>query len=201
MYDYLLGTAALESNRPSKTNFVYERILAVAPGYIGARADTGRACLALGDYGRAKIEFKSVLSMQNLPPNLRSTVEQYARVAEVRGKTNAPWPPGMPSWAWAPTPISPAPRPWLKSTCRAPACMHLHRPQARKHKTTTARWAWEARSTTSWTDQWGLYGDADYRGWAYQQFSDSDYATLDGRFGRSHTGGSWLLRTGLTAGQ
>ena len=40
VYDYLLGTAAMESYRPSKASFVYERILAVAPGYIDVRADT-----------------------------------------------------------------------------------------------------------------------------------------------------------------
>ncbi len=86
VYDSLLGTAALDSKRPSKATFVYERILAVTPDYVGVRADMGRAYFALGDFGRAKIEFETVLTFQNLPQDLRSTVEQYAKAAEARAQ-------------------------------------------------------------------------------------------------------------------
>ena len=154
VYDYLLGTAALESNRPSKASFVYERILAVTPDYIGVRADMGRAYLALGDYGRAKIEFESVLSIQNLPPDLRSAVEQYAKAAEARAQNKRTVAAGYAELGVEPTPTLAAPRPLHRSTCRPRACTHPHHPRVKKHKTTTAPWAWAVRSTTTLSAGW-----------------------------------------------
>ena len=81
-YDYLLARSALESGRPSLASFIYERILAVEPNYVGVRLENGRAYLDLGNYARAKQEFETVLRVENLPPDLRETAEQYARLAE-----------------------------------------------------------------------------------------------------------------------
>ena len=201
VYDYLLGTAALESNRPSKASFVYERILAVAPGYIGVRADMGRAYLALGDYGRAKIEFESVLSIQNLPPDLRSTVEQYAKAAEARAQNKRTVASGYveigvgaDSNIGGATALAQVNLPATGLYAPAP-------PTGQQTPDNYSTLGLGGEINHQLSDQWGLYGGADYRGRAYQQFSDSDYATLDGRFGLSYTGGSWLLRTGLAAGQ
>lgn len=201
VYDYLLGTAALESNRPSKASFVYERILAVAPAYIGVRADMGRAYLALGDYGRAKIEFESVLSLQNLPPDLRSSVEQYAKLAEARAHNKrtvatgyAELGVGADSNIGSATALASVNLPTTGLYAPAP-------PTGQKTQDNYGTLGLGGEINHQLTDKWGLYGGADYRGRAYQQFSDSDYATLDGRIGLSYTGGSWLLRTGLTAGQ
>ncbi len=83
-YDYLLARSALESGRPSIASFVYERILAVEPNYVGVRLENGRAYLELQDYARAKQEFETVLRFENLPPDLRTAAEQYARVAQER---------------------------------------------------------------------------------------------------------------------
>lgn len=81
-YDYLLARSALESGRPSLASFIYERILAVEPNYVGVRLENGRAYLELGNYARAKQEIETVLRFENLPPDLRQTAEQYARIAE-----------------------------------------------------------------------------------------------------------------------
>lgn len=93
-YDYLLARSALETNRPSKASFIYERILAVEPNYVGVRLEMGRAYLALGDYARAKLEFEAVLRFENLPPGLREQALVYGKAAEdfISGKktvTNA----------------------------------------------------------------------------------------------------------------
>lgn len=201
VYDYLLGTAALESNRPSKASFVYERILAVTPDYIGVRADMGRAYLALGDYGRAKIEFESVLSIQNLPPDLRSAVEQYAKAAEARAQNKRTVATGYAELGvGADTNIGSATA--LASV--NPPATGLYAPApptGQKTQDNYSTLGLGGEINHQLNDKWGLYGGADYRGRAYQQFSDSDYATLDGRFGLSYTGGAWLLRGGLTAGQ
>ncbi len=81
-YDYLLARSALESNRPSKASFIYERILAVQPNYVGVRMEMGRAYFALGDFARAKLEFETVLRFDNLPQDLRQQTQIYAKAAE-----------------------------------------------------------------------------------------------------------------------
>ena len=201
VYDYLLGTAALESNRPSKASFVYERILAVTPSYIGVRADMGRAYMALGDYGRAKIEFESVLSIQTLPPDLRSAVEQYAKAAEARAQNKRTVATGyVELGVGSDSNIG-------SSTALASVNLPstgLYAPAAPTGKQTADNYGTlglGGEVNHQLTDQWGLYGGGDYRGRSYQQYTESGYATLDGRFGLSYTGGPWLLRTGLSAQQ
>src|SRR6267143_1708302 len=46
-FDYLLARSALETGRPSKASFIYERILAQEPNYVGVRLEMGRAYIAL----------------------------------------------------------------------------------------------------------------------------------------------------------
>lgn len=201
VYDYLLGTAALDSNRPSKASFVYERILAVAPGFAGVRADMGRAYLALGDFGRAKIEFESVLATQSLPPDLRRTVEQYAKAAQARSKNQRTVVSGyVEAGIGADTNIGSA---TALSSINLPA-IGLYAPAPPAGQKTADSFSIVsvgAEINHQLTDQWGLYGGADYRSRAYQLYTESGYATLDSRAGVSYTGGDWLVRAGLTAGQ
>ena len=81
-FDYLLARSALETGRPSKASFIYERILAQEPNYVGVRLEMGRAYLALGDYARAKLEFETVLRFENLPPGLREQAQIYGKAAD-----------------------------------------------------------------------------------------------------------------------
>jgi hypothetical protein len=81
-FDYLLARSALESGQPSKASFIYERILAVQPNYLGVRLEMGRAYYALGDFARAKLEFETVLRFENLPADLRQQAQIYAGAAE-----------------------------------------------------------------------------------------------------------------------
>lgn len=81
-FDYLLARSALETGQPSKASFIYERILAVEPNYVGVRLEMGRAYIALGDYARAKLEFETVLRFENLPPDLRQQALVYGKAAD-----------------------------------------------------------------------------------------------------------------------
>ena len=81
-FDYLLARSALESGQPSLASFIYERILAIEPNYVGVRLENGRAYLELENFARAKQEFELVLGFENLPPDLRATAEQYAEIAQ-----------------------------------------------------------------------------------------------------------------------
>lgn len=84
-FDYLLGIAALDSNKPDKATLAFERVLAMNPGHYGARLDLARAYFALGDYERARIEFGLVID-QNPPPLAKATIEQY--LAAIDDKLN-----------------------------------------------------------------------------------------------------------------
>jgi tetratricopeptide (TPR) repeat protein len=81
VFGYLLGRAALGTNRPDLAKAALERSLAARPDSIKARLALGRAYYALGQYAEAKIEFETVLSFDNLPPDLESQVQIYADAA------------------------------------------------------------------------------------------------------------------------
>jgi hypothetical protein len=196
VFDYLLGTAALETNRPSKATFIYERILAVAPAYTGVRADMGRAYFALGDFGRAKIEFETVLAIQNLPTDLRATVEQYAKAAEARSQEKRTVLNGYIETGFGrDTNIASANN---ADTLTFPSG-GTYTPSRKSDNYATLGLGGELNHQLS--SQWGLYGGADYRGRAYQTYCDSTCNwTLDARTGLSYSGGAWLVRAGITAG-
>lgn len=84
-YDYLLGIAALDSDKPDKATLAFERVLAVNPNFAGARLDMARAYFALGDYERAKTEFETVLG-QNPPPQAKATIEKYLTAIKQQDK-------------------------------------------------------------------------------------------------------------------
>jgi len=80
-FNLLLGEAALRTQRAEQAKTIFERNLALQPDSVEAHLGLGRAYLALGDYGRAKIEFETVLRFDDLPPDLESQVEIYAEAA------------------------------------------------------------------------------------------------------------------------
>ncbi|MDZ7937420.1 MAG: surface lipoprotein assembly modifier [Rhodoferax sp.] len=201
VYDYLLGTAALDSNRPSKATFVYERILAVTPDYVGIRADMGRAYFALGDFGRAKIEFETVLTFQNLPQDLRTTVEQYVKAAEARAQDKATVFNGYAEFGLGhDTNIGSAN---AASSLNYPGSAltgaGTYAPDLKSDSYATLGLGGELNHR--FNAQWGLYAGADYRGRAYSTYCDNTCnGSLDARLGASYSGGAWLLRGGMIAG-
>lgn len=92
-YDYLLGIAALDSGRPNEAVFALERVLAVNPNHLQARAEIARAYYATGEMAASQREFETV-KKQNAPREVNAAIEKYldaieqARAAErttVRG--------------------------------------------------------------------------------------------------------------------
>jgi tetratricopeptide (TPR) repeat protein len=201
VFDYLLATAALESGKPSKATFIYERILAVAPTYVGVRADMGRAYYALGDYGRAKIEFETVLSITNLPPDLRTQAEQYAKAAEARSQAKRTVFNGyIEAGVGRDSNIGSA---TAQSSLYLPASGVYNplRPTGRKTADNYGTLGLGGEVYHQLNDQWGLFAGADYRTRNYNTYNDPNTWTIDSRAGVSYSGGAWLLRTGLASGQ
>lgn len=75
-YDYLLGLAALDSGKPNEAIFALERVLAVKPNHLQARAEIARAYLAVGEKAAAKQEFETVQS-QNPPKEVNATIQRF----------------------------------------------------------------------------------------------------------------------------
>jgi tetratricopeptide (TPR) repeat protein len=84
-FDYLLGVAALGLGKNTEAVFALERVLAVQPNNLPARAQIARAYFALKETDTAKREFENV-KQQEVPPEVRVTIDRYLdaidRVAE-----------------------------------------------------------------------------------------------------------------------
>lgn len=75
-FDYLIGIAALDSGRPDKATFAFERLLAVNPEDAAARLEMARAYYQLGDLRRARTEFTTALR-QNPAESTRASIQKY----------------------------------------------------------------------------------------------------------------------------
>jgi len=79
-YDFLLGLAALETGQNTRAVFALERVLAMAPNNVRARAEIARAYLALGETQTATQEFETV-KKQGVPADVSMTIDRYIAAA------------------------------------------------------------------------------------------------------------------------
>ena len=89
-FDHLLGLAALDAGQPGQAVLAFERVLAVDPGHLQARAELARALLATRETEAARRELESV-SAQRIPAEVRAVIDQYLAaiaVAERAGRTS-----------------------------------------------------------------------------------------------------------------
>ncbi|MGA7594879.1 MAG: tetratricopeptide repeat protein [Gallionella sp.] len=75
-YDYLLGVAALDSGKPDQAIFALERVLAVNPNNLQARAEIARAYFVTGEKGLARQEFEAVQS-RHPPKEVNATIQKF----------------------------------------------------------------------------------------------------------------------------
>lgn len=80
-YDYLLGIAALDSGKPNEAVFALERVLAVNPNHLQARAEIARAYYATGEVAASQQEFETV-KKQNPPREVNAAIEKYLDAIE-----------------------------------------------------------------------------------------------------------------------
>jgi tetratricopeptide (TPR) repeat protein len=80
-FDYLLGIAALDAGDAQSAVFALERVLAVNPNYLQARAEIARAYFVLGEKENARREFQTVRA-QNPPEAARQTIDRYLSALE-----------------------------------------------------------------------------------------------------------------------
>lgn len=75
-YDYMLGLAAIDSGRPAEAVAAFERVLAVKPDHLQARAELGRAYIAMNEPEAARRELAAV-SARDVPADVRATIDRY----------------------------------------------------------------------------------------------------------------------------
>ena len=80
-YDYLLGIAALDSGRANEAVFALERVLAVNPNHLQARAEIAKAYFATGEVVASQHEFETV-QQQNPPKEVSATIEKFLGAIE-----------------------------------------------------------------------------------------------------------------------
>jgi tetratricopeptide (TPR) repeat protein len=80
-FDYRLGIAALDSGKPNEAIFALERVLAVKPDHLQARAEIARAYLATGETATSKQEFETVKG-RNPPKEVNATVQKFLDAIE-----------------------------------------------------------------------------------------------------------------------
>jgi hypothetical protein len=79
-FDYLYGTAALDTNRGGIAAFAFERCLAVDPRHGPCRVMMARTHLALGEHKSARRELETVQA-SSPPPEVKALVSQYLGAA------------------------------------------------------------------------------------------------------------------------
>ncbi|MBX3491458.1 MAG: DUF560 domain-containing protein [Parvibaculum sp.] len=76
-FDYMLGLAAIDSGHAPEAVAAFERVLAVKPDHLQARAELGRAYIALAEPEAARRELATVEAQGNVPPEVRATINRY----------------------------------------------------------------------------------------------------------------------------
>lgn len=80
-FNYLAGRAALGSGQPEKARLLLVQSLATDPDSVPAHLALGLAYYQLGMFAEANIAFETVFRFDNLPPDLETQAEVYARAA------------------------------------------------------------------------------------------------------------------------
>ena len=76
-YDYALGMAASDTGRGTEAVAAFERVLAVNPDHLQARAELGRAYIAVNEPEAARREMAAVEAEDDVPPEVREMLNHY----------------------------------------------------------------------------------------------------------------------------
>jgi outer membrane protein len=199
-FDYLLARSALETGNPSKASFIYERILAIEPNFVGVRVEMGRAYLALGDYARAKLEFETVIRIPNLPPDIRQQAEAYGKLADQYSKGRKTVAYGYMEYGYGydSNPFSAVARNPITIVGGFPIDLPLSS-LARSSNYNAVSLGGEVIHSLS--GGFSLFAGGDARARFYNQLDPADNMTVDLRGGVGYSAGKHSLRVGMLGGK
>src|SRR5438105_541151 len=199
-FGYLLARSALETGRPSKASFIYERILAQEPNYVGVHLEMGRAYLALGDYARAKLEFETVLRFENLPPGLREQAQIYGKAADeyVAGKKAVGYGYAELGYGYDSN---------VQSATKSSAISVVNDqllilpPESLKRGDHYKAVALGGELVHALSERFSAFAGGDMRAREYYDIGTADFSTLDARLGLGYAEGASSARVGLNGGR
>jgi tetratricopeptide (TPR) repeat protein len=199
-FDYLLARSALQTGNPSRASFIYERILAVEPNYLGVRLEMGQAYLALGDYARAKFEFETVLRFENLPPGLREQAQIYSKAADdsVAGKKTVGYGYAEIGYGYDSN-VQSATRTSEISVVNGNTI--ILDPANLKRGDHYKSVALGGELVHALTERFSAFAGGDARGRAYNNIDVADFGSLDGRVGLGYNEGANSARLGVNTGR
>jgi hypothetical protein len=76
-FDYVLGLASIDAGHATEAVAALERVLAVRPGHLQARAELGRAYIALNEPEAARRELATVEERNDVPADVRQAIRRY----------------------------------------------------------------------------------------------------------------------------
>jgi len=199
-FDYLLARSALETGRPSKASFIYERILAQEPNYVGVHLEMGRAYLALGDYARAKLEFETVLRFENLPPGLREQAQIYGKAADeyIAGKKTVGY--GYVELGYGyDSNVQSATKTGAISVVNGQ--LLILPPESLKRGDHYKALALGGELVHALSERFSTFAGGDMRARGYNDIGTADFSTLDARLGLGYAEGASSARVGLNGGR
>lgn len=88
-FDFWYALAAMEAGDPNQGIFALERVLTVHPDSRRARLELARAHFRLGDYGRARSEFRRVLETDP-PPKVEQRIRAHMDAMDAREQRRGP---------------------------------------------------------------------------------------------------------------
>jgi hypothetical protein len=199
-YDYLLARSALETGHPSRATFIYERILAAEPNYVGVRLEMGQAYLALGDYARAKLEFETVLRFENLPPGLREQANVYGKAADdfISGKKTAAY--GYMELGYGYDSNAQSATRSSEITIVNGNTLILP-PSSLKRSDHYKAVSLGGEVVYALSNRFSAYAGTDLRGRSYNNVDVADFGSADARIGFGYNEGAASARVGLTGGR
>jgi tetratricopeptide (TPR) repeat protein len=199
-FDYLLARSALESGQPSKASFIYERILAVEPNFVGVRLEMGRAYLALGDFARAKLEFETVLRFENLPADLRQQAQIYGNAADqyIAGKRTVAV--GYLEYGFG-YDSNPQSATRISEVTLAGGGTLLLPQSALKQGDQYFAFALGGELIHAVSDRVTVFAGGDARARLHRDLVPADFGTVDGRIGLGYNAGAHNVRFALTGGR
>ena len=191
-FDFWYALAAMEAGDPNQGIFALERVLTVHPDSRRARLELARAHFRLGDYGRARSEFRRVLETDP-PPKVERRIRAHLDAMDAREQRRGPqWVGWVETGLGNDSNVNSGPDEFLLGPFRLE--------EAEADGDSYASLGAGARGRIPLEEGRAVYGRAELETLRHSDLSDFDNTVLDAAGGYQWGGPRYRVRTGLEAG-
>lgn len=195
-FDFWYALAAMEAGDPNQGIFALERVLTVHPDSRRARLELARAHFRLGDYGRARSEFRRVLETDP-PPRVEQRIRAHMDAMDAREQRRGPqWAGWVEGGVGYDTNVKSGPDEFLLDA----QLFTVRVEEAEADGDRYASLGAGARGRLPLEEGRAVYGRAELETLRHSDLSDFDNTVLDAAGGYQWGGPRYRVRTGLEAG-